>query len=92
MTQECVAGLAGGNVERTSFICKLRHELEARKHSKSGISQGHLKSFFYLLFASIFTQRKFCFHPLRRELLAWSIGKKKRKKLKLFFYMQYSIL
>lgn len=46
MTQECVAGLAGGNVERTSFICKLRLELEARKHGKSGISQGHLKSFF----------------------------------------------
>jgi len=46
MAQVCIAGLAGGNVGRASLICKLGLEREAQEDSKSGISQGLLKSFF----------------------------------------------
>ena len=95
MTQECIAGLAGGNVERISFICKLRLEIEAWKHSKSGISQGLLKSFFYLLFPFPPIHSKeilFSVHLERAACLEYGKEKKEKSQNSSFFCMEYSIL
>lgn len=77
------SGVCCGNVERASFTWKVRLEIEAWNHSKSGMSHRLLKSFFYLLFLSMYTQRKSCFRSTWKRAGCLEYGKRIRKKPKL---------